>query len=78
MWKTEYGSTGRLVQLCIGYFVFYVITGVAVKYFQGIGMSDIEYNGLVKFDETFFTSLSRPLTGRRPAARAHSAPGSRT
>ena len=33
MWKTEEGSTGRLLQLCLGYFVFYVITGVAVKYF---------------------------------------------
>jgi hypothetical protein len=44
MWKTEEGSTGRLVQLCIGYFFFYVVTGVAVKYFQGRGMGDIEYN----------------------------------
>jgi hypothetical protein len=44
MWKTEEGSTGRLVQLCIGYFFFYVVTGVSVKYFQGKGMSDIEYN----------------------------------
>ena len=44
MWKTEDGSTGRLVQLCIGYFFFYVVTGVSVKYFQGVGMSDIEYN----------------------------------
>lgn len=35
MWKTTEGSTGRLIQLCIGYFVFYVITGVTVKYFQG-------------------------------------------
>lgn len=43
-WKTEEGSTGRLIQLCIGYFVFYVITGVSVKYFQGTGMGDIEYN----------------------------------
>lgn len=43
MWKTEEGSTGRLVQLCIGYFVFYVITGVSVKYFLGIGMLDIQY-----------------------------------
>lgn len=33
MWKTQEGSTGRLLQLCLGYFVFYVITGVAVKYF---------------------------------------------
>jgi len=44
MWKTEEGSTGRLVQLCLGYFFFYVVTGVAVKYFQGRGMSDIAYN----------------------------------
>lgn len=26
-------STGRLLQLCAGYFIFYVITGVAVKWF---------------------------------------------
>lgn len=43
MWKTIEGSTGRLIQLCIGYFVFYVITGVSVKYFLGIGMPDIQY-----------------------------------
>jgi hypothetical protein len=33
MWKTEEGSTGRLIQYCLGYFVTYIITGVAVKYF---------------------------------------------
>ncbi len=33
MWKTVEGSTGRLIQLCIGYFFFYIIFGVAVKYF---------------------------------------------
>ncbi len=43
MWKTIEGSTGRLIQLCIGYFVFYVITGVSVKYFLGIGMPDMQY-----------------------------------
>jgi hypothetical protein len=49
MWKTTEGSTGRLVQLCLGYFIFYVITGVAVKYFTGHpelgfpGMKEIEY-----------------------------------
>ncbi len=35
VWKTGEGSTGRLIQLCIGYFFFYVITGVTVKYFLG-------------------------------------------
>ena len=34
-WKTTEGSTGRLIQLCLGYFVFYVITGVTVKFFTG-------------------------------------------
>jgi hypothetical protein len=49
MWRTTEGSTGRLIQLCIGYFVFYVITGVSVKYFTGSpaqgypGMKEIEY-----------------------------------
>lgn len=47
--KTEDGSTGRLIQLCLGYFVFYIITGVSVKYFLGSssegfpGMKDLEY-----------------------------------
>src|SRR6266849_730498 len=49
MWKTTEGSTGRLIQLCIGYFTFYVITGVTVKYFTGPaqlgfpGMKEIEF-----------------------------------
>jgi len=34
-WKTTEGSTGRLLELCGAYFLFYVITGVAVKYFLG-------------------------------------------
>lgn len=33
MWHTEEGSTGRLVQLCFFYFIFYVVTGITVKYF---------------------------------------------
>ena len=33
--KTSEGSTGRLVQLCAGYFLFYVATGLIVKYFTG-------------------------------------------
>ncbi|MGH2569827.1 MAG: hypothetical protein ACRDGR_01290 [bacterium] len=49
MWRTTPGSTGRLLQLCVGYFFFYLLTGVAVKYFRGPtdrglpGMSEIEY-----------------------------------
>lgn len=33
MWKTTDGSTGRLIQLCLGYFFFYLIFGTTVKYF---------------------------------------------
>ncbi|CAN5460932.1 hypothetical protein BH10BAC5_BH10BAC5_10430 [soil metagenome] len=49
MWNSKDGSTGRLIQLCIGYFFFYVITGIAVKYFIGypingsVLMTDMEY-----------------------------------
>jgi hypothetical protein len=49
MWKTSEGSTGRLIQLCLGYFIFYVITGVSVKFFTGSvdlgfpGMKETEY-----------------------------------
>ena len=35
MWKTTEGSTGRLVQLCLAYYFFYVIFGVATKCFTG-------------------------------------------
>ena len=47
--KTKEGSTGRLLQLSIGYFFFYVITGITVKYFTGHadagypGMHQVEY-----------------------------------
>lgn len=34
-WKTSEGSTGRLMQLCFGYFVFYIGTGLIVKFFTG-------------------------------------------
>lgn len=37
------GSTGRLLQLCLGYFVFYVFFGVAVKWLLGPTM---EMNGI--------------------------------
>jgi hypothetical protein len=49
MWKTTEGSGGRLLQLCIGYFLFYIVTGIAVKYFTGSpdhglpGVGQIEY-----------------------------------
>ena len=49
MFKTSEGSTGRLLQLCLGYFFFYVIFGVATKCFTGKAaivvpaMNDMEF-----------------------------------
>jgi hypothetical protein len=47
MFNTKPGSTGRLLQLCVGYFLSYVLTGIAVKYFTGgirqPEMSDLAY-----------------------------------
>jgi hypothetical protein len=35
MWKTTEGSTERLLQLCTGYYLLYVVTGIVVKAFTG-------------------------------------------
>ena len=35
--NTNHSSTAKLIELCIGYFFFYVITGVAVKFFLSTG-----------------------------------------
>ncbi len=49
MWKTEEGSTARLIQLCVGYFIFYVITGISAKLFtdqhiaSSLHFNQIEY-----------------------------------
>jgi hypothetical protein len=40
------GSTSRLLQLCFGYFVFYVINGVAVKFFLSTGEGYPALNGM--------------------------------
>ncbi len=40
------GTTGQLIQLCAGYFSFYVMTGVLVKYFTGVrhpSMTEMAY-----------------------------------
>jgi len=33
MWNMEGSSTKNLLRLCLGYFIFYVLTGLSVKYF---------------------------------------------
>ncbi len=35
MFTSEEGSTRRLIELSIGYFLFYIVTGIMVKYFVG-------------------------------------------
>jgi hypothetical protein len=48
MFNSKPGSTGRLLQLCVAYFLSYVVTGVLVKWFTGglhdPRMSDIAYS----------------------------------
>ncbi|MDD4004102.1 MAG: hypothetical protein PHW69_02730 [Elusimicrobiaceae bacterium] len=41
--KSAEGSTERLLQLCAGYFLAYVLTGVIVKYFTANYMSEVAY-----------------------------------
>ncbi len=57
MWRTSEGSTGRLIQLCIGYFAFYVITTVTAKYYidKGAGfpqMQDLAFTTYSTFGGT--------------------------
>ena len=43
------GSTGRLLRLCVGYFAFYVVTGVLVKYFLKFhyeGLAEADFRGI--------------------------------
>lgn len=53
-------STAGLVKLCAGYFGFYILTGILVKYFQGSadlgfpGFSGIEYLVYSSLGGTFF------------------------
>ncbi|MCK4716476.1 MAG: hypothetical protein KAT54_06685 [Candidatus Marinimicrobia bacterium] len=46
MWRTDEGSTGRLIQLCAGYFIFYIITGLSVKFFLSTGIGRPGMNGM--------------------------------
>jgi len=67
MWKTAEGSTGRLLQLCGGYFFFYVITGLVVKAFTGSPQTAI---GAARMNDIAFLSyntLGATLTCLIPA-----------
>ncbi|MFH0777125.1 MAG: hypothetical protein V2A71_00705 [Candidatus Eisenbacteria bacterium] len=55
MWKTTEGSTGRLLQLCVSYFIFYVITGLTVKYFTG--KADLGFPGMGQIEYLVYSTL---------------------
>lgn len=52
-------DTGRLLRLCAGYFASYVVTGVAVKYFQG--PADQGFPGLGGMEYLFWSTLGASL-----------------
>jgi len=58
--KTNEGSTRRLIELCSGYFFFYVITGIVVKYFQGASV--LGFSGLNDFEYLAYSTLGANLT----------------
>ncbi len=55
MSHTKEGSTGRLIQLCIAYFTFYVITGLTVKYF--LGSTEAGLPGMKGFEFLVYSTL---------------------
>jgi hypothetical protein len=59
MWRAREGSTGRLLQLCLFYFIFYVITGVTVKYFTG--SADQGFPGLAQVEFLTYSTLGGSL-----------------
>lgn len=59
MLRSEDGSTRRLVELCGGYFVFYVITGLTVKYFLAPASKGFPgYDGLEFLAYSTFSSMA--------------------
>jgi len=55
MRRTTEGSTGRLLQLCASYFIFYVITGITVKYFTG--KSALGFPGMKETEFLVYSTL---------------------
>jgi hypothetical protein len=58
--NTSEGSTKRLIELCIGYYVFYVITGIVVKYFQG--KTELGFPGMNEFEYLVYSTLGANAT----------------
>ena len=64
------GSTGRLLQLCTGYFTFYVLYGVAVKYLRG--PLDMDGIAVLTFTTLGGVGIVFPIVVARKWYRLHS------
>lgn len=59
MKKAIDGSTGKLIELCVFYFIFYVITGVSVKYF--LGSSSLGFPGMKSMQYLVYSTTGGTL-----------------
>lgn len=53
--KSQEGSTEQLIKLCLGYFFFYTLTGLSVKYF--LGKESLGLPGYKGFEFLFWSTL---------------------
>jgi hypothetical protein len=60
-WKRREGSTEQLVQLCTGYFLFYVVTGVSAKFFTARDIAVSMHLGQIPY--MVYNSIGGTLTG---------------
>lgn len=53
--RRDEAGTGKLMQLCLAYFFFYVVTGVTVKYF--LGKPDLGFPGMKESEFLAYSTL---------------------
>ena len=59
MFKANSGTTRNLIQMCVGYFLCYVITGLVVKYF--LGKPNLGLPGMQGFEFLVYSTTSAML-----------------
>jgi hypothetical protein len=59
LFSIEAHSSKDLIKLCLGYFIFYVITGLTVKYFQG--SAALGYPGMSDYAFLVYSTLGAQL-----------------
>jgi hypothetical protein len=67
MWTTTEGSTGRLLQLCSGYYLLYVATGLIVKAFTGAARTPLGTPAMNDIAFLGYNTLGANLTCLVPA-----------